>query len=105
MIQSRYCTFLVYLHQFDVKYIESQEWEAFLDTHEELLQWLHECLGPGVREYDGNAEQGEHAGLDLDKNVRIDNTDTTVVIRASNKFTRWGLLREYEIFANLHLKL
>ena len=67
--------------------------------------WLDECLGPGVREYDGDAEQGEHARLDLETEVRIDNIDITVVIRASNKFTSRGLLREYEIFANLHLKL
>ena len=73
MIISRYCTFLV-----DVKYIESQEWEAFLDTHEELRLWLDKCLGPGVREYDGDAEQGEHHRLELDTEVRIDNIDITV---------------------------
>ena len=27
---------------------------------------LYECLGPGVREYDGDAEQGEHARLGLE---------------------------------------
>ena len=30
---------------------------------------LYECLGPGVREYDGDAEQGEHAGLGLEMEV------------------------------------